>query len=180
MNILCWAVFAGDLTHEVWPSLLISSLQYANEGSGCHPINYNNWTVIPNRRVPPVLSLYSPFLYISWNFHQFMWGGLFPVFIYSANLNAVEKTLLTRYCHVSSDESCALMKKQFSWDQGTWPFKCEQMTAHLFLFTSWCLNPTVLLHQRLTHITAALGWGLQVWMTPQGNRFTACCYARSI
>lgn len=90
------------------------------------------------------------------------------------------KTLLTRYCHVSSDESCALMKKQFSWDQGTWPFKCEQMTAHLFLFTSWCLNPTLLLHQWLTHITAALGWGLQVWMTPQGNRFTGCCYARSI
>lgn len=79
--------FCGDLTHEVWRLQLISSRRHADEGSGCHPINYNNWTVVQNCRVPS----FSSCIPLSYIFHEIFISSsreLFPAVIDSANLNA--------------------------------------------------------------------------------------------
>lgn len=108
-----WISFAGHfcwhLTHEVWRSQLILSPGNANERSRCHPINYNNWTVIQNRHSPPrSLPLFVCLIYFM-KFSSAQAGNFFPVFIYSDELNTL-LTWDTIHSPVTSDESWMLMK----------------------------------------------------------------------
>lgn len=139
-------------------------------------------TVVQNCCIPQFSSS-IPFSYI---FHEIFISSsreLFPVFIYSANLNGAEdfadseqdlQPCFIRWkLHV--DEKAVQGRSRHS------TFKCGQMTAHLLLATHCRLNPILLLsYWCLTQITAVLYCGIWAWMTPQGNRFTSCCCGRSI
>lgn len=103
--------FCWDMTCEVCRLLLISSHQHADEEWGCRLINYNNWTVIQ------IAILYRSLLVFPfYTFHEIFItseGELFPVFIYSSNLNGVQDRLTVNmiYSCVISDESCIFIKE---------------------------------------------------------------------
>lgn len=168
MNVLRWAFLPGPggWGTAITVNIISPSMQMTGQ------VAIPSTTIIELSSKPPYSPQFSAWIPHSYIFHQIFissGGKLFPAFIYSANLNAVDDLADTEH----DLQTCFSRRKPHA-DERTVQgrsrhsnFKCERMTAHLLFKTQLCLSVTA------WH-ASQLCFGHRASMTPEGNRFTSC------